>query len=81
MKRTMLFFVALICLLVSSAYCAETAKTVVADGTYAPTVYKICIDGLLFYAMSTVNGKSMVQVFQPASVRHLPPQPKECIGN
>lgn len=82
MKRTMLYIVALTCLLVSSVYCAEeTANAVIPLNSYTPAVYKICIDGLLFYTIDSVSGKVLTQVFEKSKAAHLPPQPKGCVGN
>ena len=82
MKRTMLFLVALICLLVSSATAeVNTATTVVPKSGYPAPVYKICVDGLLFYIIDTVVGQAMVQVFEPSKELNGPPQVKVCTGN
>lgn len=82
MKRTMLFLVALICLLVSSATAeVNTATTVVPKSGYPAPVYKICVDGLLFYIVDTVGGCTMVQVFEPSKELNGPPQVKICTGN
>ena len=82
MKRPMLFFVALICLLVSSATAAvNQATTVVPMSGYPAPVYKICVDGLLFYIVDKVGGTAMVQVFEPSKELNGPPQVKVCTGN
>ena len=82
MKRTMLFLVALICLLVSSATAeVNTATTVVPMSGYPPPLYKICVDGLLFYIVDSVGGRTMVQVFEPSKELNGPPQVKVCTGN
>lgn len=82
MKKILYTIIILLSLTVNSfAQTIVTAPQVIpsSEGVNT-TIYKVCIDGLLFYIITTVNGKAMVQPFEHSPRLDFPPQPIRCIG-
>lgn len=76
--KIIIYGIILLLSLTTSALSQRILPTVQSADQFQSSIYELCIDGLLFYIITTSTDTKIVQPFEPGIAPSRPPQPKQC---